>query len=143
MLEPYGQGTVSPVVGAHQYAQGSSVIISASPDSDWLFVDWEVDGEFYSNKAVTSIKMDSDKNVRATFLPPPPPLDYTLTMLEPDGSGTVVPETGSHFYPENTVVSLTAIPDEGWGFEFWEVNGAFYSNEAVTTLVMDGFRQDS
>ncbi len=137
MLEPYGQGTVSPVVGAHQYAQGSSVTISASPNSDWLFVDWEVDGEFYSNKAVTSIKMDSDKNVRAIFLPPPPLLDYTLTMLEPDGEGTVVPEIGSHIYPEDTVLTLTAIPDEGWDFEVWEVNGAFYSNEAITTLIMD------
>jgi uncharacterized protein YaiE (UPF0345 family) len=62
-----GQGTVTPEAGLHQYSEETVVDISALPDADWLFNEWQVNGEFYSDEAETTILMDADKGVTAVF----------------------------------------------------------------------------
>lgn len=37
--------------------------------------------------------------------------------------GTTDPETGSYSYPNGTVITLTAIPDDGYEFQYWVVQG--------------------
>ncbi len=135
MLEPLGNGSVTPVVGNHDYLEGSVVNLTAEPAEGWEFEKWEVDGEFYSDEEVTTLTMDSDKSVQALFAELP--AVYTLDMLEPEGEGTVDPDVGEHTYVEGTVADLLAEPDEGWEFEKWEVDGEFYSDEAETEIEMD------
>ena len=50
---------------------------------------------------------------------PPTPTQYTLTVTAGDG-GTVSTEGGT--YDEGTQVTVTALPDEGYGFLGWEGN---------------------
>lgn len=66
-MSTIGQGTVAPEVGLHQYSEGTVVDISAIPDNDWKFAEWQVNGEFYSDKAETTITMDEDKELTAVF----------------------------------------------------------------------------
>lgn len=62
--------------------------------------------------------------------------NYNLTMsVEPAGSGTTSPTEGTHSYPENTVVNLTATPGSGYLFDHWTGNVA-NSTSPNTTITM-------
>jgi hypothetical protein len=103
---PSQGGTVS---GGGYYAVGSNIVISATPNSGWTFVNWS-DGD---SSAVRSIVIPGT-NVRfaANFV--------TLVNLNgvavPEGSGTFV---GEGTYVSGTTNSLTAVPEPGWIFVKW------------------------
>ena len=48
--------------------------------------------------------------------------DATVVIYSSVG-GTTDPETGSYSYPNGTVITLTAIPDDGYEFQYWVVEG--------------------
>jgi len=61
-----GNGSTTPSVGDHNYAEGEVITISAVPDSGWQFDIWTGDvADPYS--ASTTVNMDTDKTVTATF----------------------------------------------------------------------------
>ena len=62
---------------------------------------------------------------------------FTLTMLEPEGEGSVLPVVGAHVYRDGTVVDIKASPDEAWEFVKWIVNGVDYSEHEETELTMN------
>ena len=49
------------------------------------------------------------------------PINYTLTILTTDG-GTTDPQPGNYTYPEGKNVSVNAIADPGYKFDYWEIN---------------------
>lgn len=59
-----GNGSVN---GAGDYSQGKEVTLRAVPDAGNVFSHWS--GDVVGNDEVTTIKMDSVKNVTATFIP--------------------------------------------------------------------------
>jgi Cna protein B-type domain. len=61
-----GNGTVNPDVGAHQYASGTMVTLSVTPDSNWSFYGWSGDtgSEVSSDGKIT---MNGNKTIQATF----------------------------------------------------------------------------
>ncbi len=53
--------------------------------------------------------------------PAPVGTTYDLTVaVSPAGGGTTLPAAGTHTYPENTVVAVTATPAPGYKFDRWE-----------------------
>lgn len=73
--------------------------------------------------------------VNITVLDPVP--TFTLTMSI-NGQGTTEPAAGPHVYNENTEVTMTATPEQGWAFEKWVVNGTDNtSNPLVITMTED------
>ena len=133
MLEPDEGGEVQPLPGNHKYLINTSVDIQAMPDDGWDFDRWEVDEEFYSNEKETKLEMDSEKTIKAFFSRQL----VTLTMEDEEGEGSISPVPGEYQFNYSTVVGLTATPTEGWEFDRWQVNGAFYSSEEETELSMD------
>jgi hypothetical protein len=65
----YG-GTTNPSPGNHEYILGSSVNVTAIPNSwdDWKFDGWLLDGNLYYCNPIT-VTMDSDHNLKAYFIP--------------------------------------------------------------------------
>jgi len=62
---------------------------------------------------------------------------YTLTMaVDPTGGGTTNPAVGSHTYPENEVVTLTATPALGYHFVEW--TGDASGTNPTASVTMDG-----
>ncbi|MEA2034601.1 MAG: hypothetical protein U9N40_03805 [Euryarchaeota archaeon] len=233
-MSTIGQGTVTPDVGLHQYAEETIVDISAVSDDDWEFDEWQVNGEFYSENAETTITMDTNKSATAIFIwdggmtkatgtikvgalsfsevlvdevggvesathfgifdigglreiggdTPvsftgtgstileiydsqetllatgslqipvsqgehpftvgleivPPGERYTLE-ISTIGQGTVTPDVGLHQYAEETIVDISAVSDDDWEFDEWQVNGEFYSENAETTITMDADKE--
>ncbi|NLE57307.1 MAG: hypothetical protein GX616_03025, partial [Planctomycetes bacterium] len=53
--------------------------------------------------------------------PAPVGTTYDLTVaVSPAGGGTTLPAAGTHVYPENAVVDITATPAPGYRFDHWE-----------------------
>ncbi len=55
-------------------------------------------------------------------------------MIQVEGDGTTDPEPGTHIYDQGEEVTIDAIPDDGWEFDNWTVEG-----ETDTDQVNYGF----
>ena len=110
--------------------------IPYSIDHPWKFDRWEVDGVFYSNDPITTLAMDTDYSIQAFFTTTQP--THTLTILPPGGtgSGSVSPVQGTHIYSADQTATISAATDHGSGFEYWEIDGAFVSDDLLNTLEM-------
>ena len=127
-----GEGSTSPSIGSHSYNQGSKVNISASPASGWRFTHW-IGDVANNNSASTTVTMSTDKTVTAVFEKIP---TYTLTIAI-NGEGTVSPAAGSYTHQQNTTVTLSATPADGWRFVNW-TGGVTDPNSVTTTVIMTG-----
>jgi len=136
----YGEGTTIPTVGAHVYAPGTVVEITAAPADGWQFSHW-VGAVANVNAAATTVTMDVAKTVTAhfTLVPPPQVVEHTLTMAV-YGEGTTTPAVGDHVYAAGTVVEITATPADGWQFSHW-VGAVADENAAATTVAMHASKE--
>ena len=64
------------------------------------------------------------------------PVTHELTVeIHPSGSGSTEPPVGSHIYNENTVVTIRAIPSQGYRFVSWTGNVADATSAQTTVTV--------
>ncbi|MGB3975374.1 MAG: hypothetical protein WBM02_01030 [bacterium] len=103
----------------------------------WELDRWEVDGGFYSNDHATTLIMDTDHSAQAFFTTTLP--IYTLTLLAPGGIGTgsVSPTPGTYIYAEGQTAIISAAANPRSLFDYWELDGAFYSNDPANALAMN------
>lgn len=114
-VEVTGNGTVEPPVGDHEYSSQSRVEVTATPGRGWAFSHWE--GDLSGTLDHQWITMDSDKRIRAVFVEQGPPQTLRIYVK---GNGTTDPAPGSHQYPRDEVVPVSATPDLGYVFVRWE-----------------------
>ena len=126
---PAEGGTTSPSLGAHAYAEGTVVDITATPAAGYEFDSWTGDVAD-ANAASTTVTMDGDKTVTANFTA----IEYTLTIVSENG--TVVKDPDQSTYHYGDVVTLTAIPGSGYIFNNWTGDVA-EPNSASTTITID------
>jgi hypothetical protein len=109
-----GKITISPQ--APNYPEGSQVTLTAEPNENWVFNQWEGDQSSTSNSV--QVTMASNKTLFAVFVK----RDYPLT-IKIEGEGAVeekiVPNPSGREYPHGTTVELTPKPKEGWEFDGW------------------------
>ena len=123
-------GSVSSLGGS--YSQGKSVSITATPNSEFVFVNWS-NG---STDNPLSITINSNQTVTANFEKRKYPLTVSIT-----GSGTVSEEIISAGkttteYNSGSSIRLTAIPSGEWNtFENW--TGDIDSQTSVIELLID------
>jgi len=128
-LEVDGNGSTEPAVGTHEYDKGDVVRITAIPDEGWQFDEWSGDVTD-PELTTTTFVVTSDKTVTADFSP----IVHTIS-LEVDGNGSTEPAVGTHEYNKGDVVSITAIPGEGWQFDGWS-GDVTDPQLAMTTLIV-------
>jgi len=117
----------------YTFACATEVGLEAVPDAGWQFDGWS--GDLGGDTNPTSINMDGDKSVTATFTEEGV-TQYDLTMEEV-GNGTTTPADGT--YPEGDV-PITATPDPGWDFDSWSTGDMTEIADpasASTTLTLD------
>ena len=123
-------GSVSSLGGS--YSQGKSVSITATPNSEFVFVNWS-NG---STENPISITVNSNQTVTANFEKRKYPLTITI-----QGEGTVTEEIISSGkttteYNSGSSIRLTAIPSGKWNtFENW--TGDIDSQTSVIELLID------
>lgn len=132
-IEVEGDGEVSEqIVNAKtDYAEGTTVELTAEPADGWEFVSWSGDLDGTENPA--TITMDAAKNVTATF----ELKTYSLTV-NVEGEGEVSEEivnSKATNYTDGTTVELTAEPQNEWRFVNW--TGDLEGTENPATVTMD------
>jgi len=130
-IESERGGTTNPPPGTYEYEEGSNVSVSAQPDPGYRFKNWLLDGTRTIEENPTVVTMDADHTIRARFEEIP---KYTLHIEAGEG-GTTDPPPGDYEYLENSSVSVTAIPDEGYEFDFWLLDGAQYTSNPITVTM--------
>ncbi|MCP4541679.1 MAG: DUF11 domain-containing protein [Chloroflexi bacterium] len=128
-----GSGTVTPTEGARVYDQGKVVTLTATPGADSEFIGWS--GASSGTTNPVTLTMDSDKTVTATFDLLPTVPTYTLTVIvSPTMSGSVTLNPPGRVYAENTVVTMTAVPANGYEFVAWSGDLVSAANSADITM---------
>ncbi|MBQ8045041.1 MAG: leucine-rich repeat domain-containing protein, partial [Bacteroidales bacterium] len=118
-------GTVS---GSGEYAFGTVATITAIPNEGYRFVSWN-DGNTDNPRTIT---VTEDATYIASFAEEDAQT-YTITVLSANNSMGAV--TGSGTYPEGTVVTIAAIPTEGYRFVSW--NDGNTDNPRTITVTED------
>lgn len=128
-----GEGTVSERVVQQKstdYPHGTVVELTANPEQNWEFVEWQ--GDLTGDENPAEITIDGEMEVTAVFSK----IEYPLT-INIVGEGSVTEEivqAKTTEYPHGTVVELTAEPDSGWAFIEWEGDIESTENPAQITI---------
>ncbi|SHK74116.1 Por secretion system C-terminal sorting domain-containing protein [Reichenbachiella agariperforans] len=122
-----GQGSVSPANG--NFEAGSTVALTATPDSGWEFDSWS--GGYTGTTA--TVTMNADKSITATFTPITSNITYTVSTSVV-GQGTV---SGDGTFADGTNISLTASASNGYYFSGWSGDGSGNSNPLSVTVNSD------
>jgi uncharacterized repeat protein (TIGR02543 family) len=151
--EGTGSGTVTSAdnhisCGAtcsHNYADGSSITLTATPAGGSTFDGWSGGG--CSGTGTCQISdLTADTTVTATFTQtaPPPPTTHILTVAKSgSGSGTVsgtsinCGPTCSQTYVDGTSVTLTATPANGSTFDGWSGGGCAGTMPCTVSMTAD------
>jgi predicted secreted protein len=118
-------GTTSPMCGTYVYELGTEISITAIPESNYRFQEWSGDAIEQNNPL--KIILDSDKSVKANFI-----RQYTLTVAAGQG-GTTDPEPGTYTEDSGKEITITAIPDQGYGFSKW--SGLFGTSNPIKIIL--------
>ncbi len=137
LVNPMESGIVT---GEGEYEEGEEVEITATPEGDYIFVNWiDIDGNI--------VEDEFGNPAEATFTYTMPANDVTLianfafegqyqviVTIIPAGSG-IITGTGSYF--EDDEVSLEAIPNEGYQFLDWkDIAGNTVSEDMAYSFLM-------
>ncbi len=127
-VDTNGNGTVNLDPTGGTYEEGTTVNLTATPDTGWEFSGWS--GDLSGSNSSESITMDSDKTVTAEFTQ----ITHTLTVnVTPSAGGSVSPNGGTYNYGED--VTLTATPNTGYDFVQW--TGDATGTSDIVTVNMD------
>ncbi len=111
-------GTTSPSPSTYVYVSGSNVSVTATPDVNYKFVKWLLDGNDVGFANPYTVHMDANHTLHAVFQQ----LTYRLTILSSTG-GTTNPEAGTYTYVNGTNVSVTATPNTYYVLDYWLLDG--------------------
>ena len=136
-LSTVGQGAVTVNPAKDNYQSGTLITLTPVATSGWQFTNWA--GAISGSTSPITLTMDTNKTITATFSQTPIPT-YTLRMTTV-GSGTVALNPAGGIYDENTLVSLSPLPESGWAFKSW--TGDVDEGSALLpqlSLLMDGHK---
>ncbi len=142
-IQPEGSGHIIIDPKEERYQEGTVVNLTAVPDDGYRFDHWVVvkypenmQGQSYlSNSNPLRLVMDADTVVTAEFVEENPE-EFTLTtIIQPEGAGSIEKTPDLDQYPENTTITLTAIPNSGYIFDHW--SGDISGDENPVTVVMN------
>ncbi|CAM1349109.1 InlB B-repeat-containing protein [Tenacibaculum halocynthiae] len=123
-----GSVTANPVAVDGGYSQGTSVVLTATPDAGYKFDGWASDASGTTNPL--TVVMNSDKTITAKFSR----IKYTLTVTSTNGTVTTNPNPVNGKYNEGQVVALNATPNPGYQFDGWTGDATGIANSVNVTM---------
>lgn len=127
---PPQSGTITRNPDKTEYLPNEELILTASPNQGYMFVRWS--GNASGTDSMATLKMDSDKNVTATFVPMAPTV--TITII-PINGGEVTKNPDKIAYDPYEEITLSTVPNDGFWFLFW--SGDLSGTETIKTIIMN------
>jgi uncharacterized repeat protein (TIGR02543 family) len=132
VIQPPDAGTVTLNPSDGTYPEGTTVTATATPASGYKFSQWLLNGETRTENPTTII-MDKDYTLTAIFTQLP---TYKLTIAVNDPTmGTTNPAPGEYTYPEGASVTVQAIPNMGYTFVSWTLDGQTRTENPTTVTI--------
>jgi len=120
--------------GEGWYDKGADVTLTAPEVSLYTFAYWDVDGFSQgSGIVIISVIMNAPTVATAYYMQA---LTYTLTITATAG-GTTSPPVGIYTYSAGMIVPVSAIPDAGYIFSRWELDGVNVGSTINYSVYMD------
>ncbi len=116
-------GTTNPS-GSAWYDAGTMVSVTAIPDTYYLLDHWELDSTPVGSVNPYSVIINTANTLHAIFVQETSTLTITVSA-----GGTTDPSPGTHIYPAGTYVMVTAMPEEHYVFNHWELDGVPVGSE--------------
>ena len=114
--------------GAGSFTAGSSVIVTATPNTGYTFVNWTDNGVVVSASASYTFIINANKTLVANFLLNTYTLNVTAT------NGTVVKNPNQATYNHGITVVITATPNAGYTFTGWSDGATGSTNPLTVTM---------
>jgi uncharacterized repeat protein (TIGR02543 family) len=132
VIQPDGAGTVTLNPPDGTYPEGTTVTATATPASGYKFDHWLLD-DVTRTENPTTITMDKDYTLTAVFAKL---ATYTLTIAVNDPTmGTTNPAPGKYTYLEGSSVTVQALPNTGYIFVNWTLNGETRTENPTTVKI--------
>ena len=129
-VSPHAGGTVE---GFGYYAAGETCTLTAIPNEGYVFLYWmNFEGDIVSYDMEYSFTVTGDALYYASF---ELGMVEILAFAEPEEGGTV---EGTGFYNVDETCTLTAIPNEGYAFLYWLLEGEIISTELSYSFTVTG-----
>jgi hypothetical protein len=128
-----GKGSVNPASGSTHNA-GTSVSLTATPDSGWKFSSWS--GDLSGSSSPASLTMNANKSVTARFEQVAGATYYLYVTVNGVGTSNPIARIEPYTHPSGSTVNLTATAGPGWKFVSWGGDAAD-PGTAATTVVMN------
>ena len=130
--DPKGAGT-DPLLGIHTYDKDQLVAVTVSPQYNFRFLGWEIDGSDAGSEGIIEVLMDADHDLVALLQEE---CSLTIRPYKVEG-GNTDPEYGRHTYDLDEVVTLVALPNEGYRFTKW-IGDVSSTDDPLTFVKIDG-----
>jgi uncharacterized repeat protein (TIGR02543 family) len=114
-------------VGAGEFAQGSVVTVTATPNTGYTFTNWTNNGTIVSSSSSYQFTMAGNKALVANFTPVLASQFAVILSSSPAAGGTT---TGSGPYNAGSSVTVTVTPNNGYTFTNWTENGNVVSTSS-------------
>ena len=126
-----GNGSITLDPDQATYAYGDVIQVTATPDPGWHFTGWGLD--LSGITATQSLVVVDNTALQAVFEPD----TYTLNVAW-IGGGSATKLSDKSAFDVGEVVTVTAMPDDGYLFNGWrdESSDAFFSASLTTTVTM-------
>ena len=125
--KPEEGGTVA---GTGIYDYGTTVIVSATPNEHFEFVNWTEDGVMVSNSAEYTFTVNRSRHLVANFAHE----SFTVSATVLPANAGVIEGLGNYVYGQTA--TLIARPNANYEFLEWTENGAFVSNQTSLSFVV-------
>ena len=126
-------GTINALNSFYPY--DSNVSLVATPAPGYSFASWTQSGTGIADtaSASTTVRIEGNQSVHATFSPVP----YSLNLTAGTG-GSVSNNPAGTSHDFGSQVSITATPNSGYYFTGWTGNGITDLNASTTTVTISG-----
>ncbi|MEJ7779895.1 MAG: ice-binding family protein [Daejeonella sp.] len=122
-------GTVTKTPDQPRYNHGSTVQLTATPSTGFVFTSWSGDATGSANPL--TVTMNGNKNITANFTAIPVNT-FTLTVNATNGSVAKNPNQAT--YASGSTVQLTATPNTGFTFTSWSGDATGSANPLTVTM---------
>lgn len=134
LANPSNGGSVS---GGGTYNSGTNCTVTATPNSNYSFVNWTENGTPVSSNASYSFVVNDDRTLTANFQYQQPSTYTINASADPANGGTI---SGAGTYTQGQTCTLIASANSGFAFLNWTENGNVVSTNANYSFTVTGNR---